>query len=257
MKILHLLLFLCLLSGNIYAQYNETIRTARPGQAVGPFTTGKYVFQVQSGLTYTGFDNSDFNSDGNSQDFFTIIRYGLLENFELRSAFGINNSEFNRSNDRTTEISGLSLWNVGIRYNIVNGEGYQPSFGFQTDVRLTWVGAEYQTEDIVPRMMLIHSQKLSETFGLTTNWAVRWDSEGNTIGQYVINISFPITDRLGSFVENYGNFSNGDINMRWDTGLGYLVNDDLFLDMSIGYGSNDGLTDWFIDAGISWRTKFK
>ncbi len=242
---------------SLFAQYNETIRTARPGQAVGPFTTGKYVFQVQSGLTHTDFDDSDLNFDGNSQDFFTIFRYGLLEDFELRTAFAYNSSEVAFSDNSSSKTNGLSLWVVSVRYNIVSGEGYKPSFGFQTDARLTWVDEDYQSEDITPKVMLIHSQKLSETFGLTTNWAVLWNDEGDARASYVINISFPLSDRLGSFVENYGEVANGNLTNRWDTGLGYLVNNNLLLDCSVGYGKNDGLTDWFVDAGISWRTKFK
>ena len=253
------LLVFSLISSSLFGQYNETIRTARPGQAVAPFTTGKYVFQVQSGITYTDFDDSNFNIDGNSQDFFTVIRYGLLENFELRSAFGFNklttNSELANS---IPDPSGFSLLAIGIRYNIVNGEGFKPSFGFQTDLNLNVVDEEYNPDEIAHRFMLIHSQQLSETFGLTTNWAIAWNGNDNTpIGTYVLNISFPLSERLGSFVENYGQINNGEIDMRWDTGLGYLVNNDFFLDMSVGYGSNNGVTDWFVDAGISWRTKFK
>lgn len=247
-----------LLSSSAFAQYNETIRTARPGQAFGPFTTGKYVFQVQTGLTYSGFDDGNFDQEGNSTDYFLALRYGLLENFELRSAFGINSSETTLGDNSTIDASGLSAWIVGIRYNIVSGEGYKPSFGFQTDLRLNWVGEDYKSQDLAPRFMLIHSQQLSETFGLTTNWALSWNGNDNsTTGTYVINISFPISEKLGSFIENYGSISNGELTNRWDTGLGYLVNNDLLLDCSVGYGKNDGLSDWFIDAGFSWRVKTK
>lgn len=251
-------LLLFTLANSIFAQYNETIRTARPGQAVGPFTTGKYVFQVQSGFTYSDFKDSDLNQNGNSFDFFNMLRYGLLENFELRSAFGFNSSEVNFDDNLSSEAGGLSIWSVGVRYNIVSGEGYKPSFGFQTDVRLNWVGEDFKSEDLAPRFMLIHSQQLSETFGLTTNWALSWNGNDNsTVGVYVINISFPLSDKLGSFIENYGTLSNGELTHRWDTGLGYIVNNDLLLDCSVGYGKNDGLSDWFVDAGISWRVKVK
>jgi len=43
------------------AQYSENIRSARPGQAVGPFTTGKDLFQIQTGLNYTNYTNSVLN----------------------------------------------------------------------------------------------------------------------------------------------------------------------------------------------------
>ncbi|MEO1100066.1 MAG: transporter [Bacteroidota bacterium] len=259
MKKVYLSIVISLLSSHtLISQYSETINTSRPGQAVIPFTTGKYVFQVQSGMTYSDFDDSDLTTDGNSADFFTLLRYGLMENFELRSAFGFNSSEVNFENNTSADASGFSVWNVGIRYNIVSGEGYKPSFGFQTGVGLNWVGEDFKAEDLAPKFTLIHSQQLSKVFGLTTNWALNWNGNDNsTTGSYVINISFPLGDRLGSFVENYGTISNGSIDHRWDTGLGYLANNNLMFDCSVGYGKNDGLSDWFIDAGVSWRVKVK
>ncbi|MEM7110167.1 MAG: transporter [Bacteroidota bacterium] len=241
-----------------HAQYSETIRTARPGQAVGPFTTGKYVFQVQSGVTYSEFDDNDLNVEGHSTDFFNVLRYGLLEDFELRATFNFNSSTTDFDDNISAELGGLSLLNLSVRYNIVSGEGYKPSFGFQTDVALNVVDEDYNAEDLAPRIMLIHSQNISKTFGLTTNWSLNWNGNDNsTSGNYVINISFPLSDRLGSFIENYGTISNGNLTTRWDTGLGYFLNNDLMLDCSAGYGKNDGLSDWFIDAGISWRAKLK
>ena len=164
-----------------------------------------------------------------------------------------------KSGDNTvSEAGGLSTWSVGIRYNIISGEGYKPSFGVQTDINLNWVGEDFKSEDIAPIITLLHTQQLSKTFALTTNWSLSWNGNDNsTAGNYVLNISFPLSDKLGSFIENYGTLSNGSITHRWDTGLGYLINNNLMLDCSAGYGKNDGLSDWFIDAGVSWRVKSK
>jgi hypothetical protein len=43
----------------VYGQYNTTIRWARPGQSFGPFTTGKNILQIQTGITYDSFENKD------------------------------------------------------------------------------------------------------------------------------------------------------------------------------------------------------
>lgn len=42
-------------------QYNETIRSRRPGIAIGPFTVGKGVFQIQTGVDY--FTTNDRSSN--------------------------------------------------------------------------------------------------------------------------------------------------------------------------------------------------
>ncbi len=241
-----------------YGQYNETIRSARPGQAVGPFTTGQHVFQVQTGLSYGDFENNDIDLSGDNLEYTASLRYGLLEDFEIRSAFKIRSDEIRQSESTSTKFGGFNFWNVGIRYNVVDGKGVKPSFGIQTDVKLTWVDEDYDAQEIAPRIMLIHGQKLTDKLGLTTNWAVSWNGNNNTPkGNYVINFSFPIAGKLGGFVENYGEVVSDDFDTRWDTGLAYRVTNDLQLDLSGGAGKNDGLTDWFIDGGISWRVKLK
>ena len=254
-KIIWTILML-LISHLTMAQFNETIRTARPGQAVGPFTTGKNVFQIQSGIAVGGYDHEFVNGLGDNLEHTTSLRFGILENFEIRSAFRIRQDKISVS-EIEDRFGGLSFWNVGVRYNVLVGEGYSPSFGLQTDVKLTWVDQAYQSKRIGPRIMLIHGQKLSETFRLTSNWSVSWNGNNNTPkAAYVINVSFPIAPNLGCFVESYGDIVNNDFDVRWDIGLGYLVNNDFQLDLSTGFGRNDGFNDWFIDGGVSWRMKF-
>jgi len=237
------------------AQYNPTIRSARPGQSVGPFTVGQNVFQVQTGGTCSGFALDNSNVSGKNFTYLASLRFGLLEKLEIRSAFALRHDS-NSASD--VGYGGLSLWNAGLRYNLLDGHGDKPSLGIQADTRFTAVDADYRSANLAPRIMLIHGQKLTEKIGLTTNWAVAWTGNNTDPAfNYTCNISFPLGAKVGSFIENYGTVFGGDFDTRWDTGLSYLVNNDFLLDMSVGYGKNDGVADWFVDAGVSWRVKFK
>ena len=241
-----------------YGQYNETIRTARPGQAVGPFTTGKYVIQIQSGYTFSDYENNITSESGDFSEYTTSLRYGLTERIEIRSAFKLRSDKVKLNNAPNEHFRGLSFWNVGIRYNLITGSGFKPSLGIQADAKLTAINEAYKAENLAPRFILIHGQRLSKTFRLTTNWALTWTgNNGDVKGNYVINIAFPISEKIGGFIENYGEVFRGDLDSRWDTGLSYLANNDLQFDVSGGFGKNDGLNDWFIDAGVSWRIKLK
>jgi hypothetical protein len=71
----------------------------------------------------------------------------------------------------------------------------------------------------------------------------------------VVNVGFSLGDKWSSFIETYGGVINGDFTIFFDTGLAYLVNNDLQLDLSGGYGKNDGFAATFVDFGVSWRTK--
>ena len=138
----------------------------------------------------------------------------------------------------------------------MNGEGYKPSFGIQTEIKLNWVGEDYRQEDIAPKILLSHNQKLSDTFSLTTNWGLEWSgSDVGATGTYVINLAMTISDKVGTFIETYGGVADRDLDARFDTGLAYLMHDDLQLDLSLGYGANEGLRDYFVDIGCSWRIR--
>ncbi|CAD5253764.1 MULTISPECIES: transporter [unclassified Imperialibacter] len=248
-----MLVLSCLSIPKAAAQYNPTIRSARPGQSVGPFTTGKNVFQVQTGGTYNAYSVGNTDVTGTNYTYLASLRYGILERLEIRSAFALRHDKTSVS-DLTA--GGLGMWNAGIRYNLLDGHGEKPSLGIQADARFTAVDEDYKAANLAPRIMLIHGQRLTDKLGLTTNWAVAWTGNNTDPAfNYTVNLSFPLAEKVGSFIENYGTVFNGDFDNRWNTGLSYLVNNDFLLDMSVGYGKNDGVSDWFVDAGVSWRIK--
>ncbi|MFT7157376.1 MAG: hypothetical protein ACI8Q1_002395 [Parvicella sp.] len=250
-----ILIWICLcFSIPTIAQYSENIRSARPGQAVGPFTTGKELFQVQTGVNYTNYTNNETARDGNIVEYLASLRYGVLENMEIRSAFKVRRDKINTRPEPSRKFGGLSFWNVGLRYNIVSGTGFKPSFGVQGDIKLTWVDPQYRSSKISPRIMLIHGQRLTEKIGVTTNFSMTLNGESDkALLGYIVKFSFPIAKKWTSFIENYGQGTSVAFLSRWDTGLAYLVNKDLQLDLFSGFGINNGQKEWFIDTGISWR----
>lgn len=241
----------------VHGQYNETIRSGRPGQSIGPFTVGKGILQIQSGIEYYGFENKNAGFSGNGYLHNTVVRYGILERLEVSGLVDYRNENF-KANGSETNASGLSALDLGGRYELFEGEGAIPTIGFQMRVRLPVLSEDYQIDHIAPRFLFVTGQKLSDTFTLTTNWGGSWNGV-NSVGTavYVINLSFPITGQLGGFVENYGDLTDGDFDSRFDAGLAYLSNNDLQWDILGGLGKNDGVSDYFVSVGVSWRTKRK
>jgi len=249
------LLLLFVISSNLaWGQYNTTIRSARPGHAVGPFTTGKNIFQIQTGVSTDWFDDTFASLTGNGMAYFASLRYGLEESFEIRSAFGARRDVTSMNGSETT-IGGINVWNAGVRFNIINGKGERASFGIQTDVRFNFVDKDYNIDDLAPRIILIHGQKFGAKLGLTTNWGISWNGNNSTPrGFYVAKLTFPVSNKLSAFVETYGGLVKEDFSIWFGTGLAYLLNNDFQLDISTGYGSNDNINSALIDVGISWRT---
>lgn len=255
---LTLILFSLILSLNVKGQFSETIQSSRPGQAFVPYTTGKNVFQVQSGLNALQTESAAANDSDLSMAYSGLFRFGIGEKLELRSSLVFADQHTQLTNSSESHLSGISAWSVGARYNILSGGGTQPALGIQAGFALPYIGNDYRPVDLAPQVMLMHSQKLTDLFQLTTNWGVDWATNANNAkGQYVINIAFPLGEKWGGFIENYGDLYRGDFDTRWDTGVGFLVNKDFQLDASVGAGVNEGIFDWFVDAGLSWRIQFE
>ena len=130
------------------AQFNETVRTDRPGQAIGAFAVGQGIFQVQSGFDYY---KSRLSDNTYTEGFLnnTVMRFGLTEPFEV-SALVEYRTETIVEDNVDDDGKGLSALDVGMRYHIYTGEGIVPSVGFQIRARLPVLGDAYQIDDLAP-----------------------------------------------------------------------------------------------------------
>lgn len=249
-----LIVQLLVVHGVVYAQFYETIRSARPGQSIGASTVGKNIFQIQSGIDFFGAKNSDYDLKTNGFLTNTGLRYGLTDMFEVGAYFEYKN-ESTTSNDVTTSYSGLSNLVVGLRHQISSGEGLKPSIGFQFRLRLPLMSEHYQIDNLAPSFVFVTSQQLSKSLTLITNLGGSWNGmDATPTGLYTVNLSCAFTDTFGAFIENYGSVTQGTFDTRMDTGVAWLVTPNLQLDLLGGYGSNHGLQDFFVSTGFSWRT---
>lgn len=255
MKNAWLVAFGLLIIHSSVAQFNETIRTGRPGQAIGAFTVGQGVFQVQSGIDFFGSEDSKANLKSNGFLNNTVLRYGLTETFEVSTLIEYK-TESVTQNDIKTNLQGLSAFDIGMRYHIFTGKGLTPNVGFQFRARLPVLGEDYKIKDLAPRFILVTSQQLAYGFKLIGNWGAAWNgNDSSPMGTYVINLSFPFNEKIGAFVEVSSEFRPSNSKATFDTGFAWLLNPNLQLDIYGGYGENKGVKDFFLSMGVSWRTK--
>ena len=244
---------------DVYAQYNETIRADRPGAAIVPFTVGRHVLQLQAGYAYSELE---INKSGYSEAYLNavdnVIRYGLTENFEINSGLGLAGGR-GRTDSTTSQVEGLNIWSIGMRYNIYSGVGWVPSVGFQTTLGLPWLDSDFDSEHVRPSLTLIAALNMGSKLSLTTNLGLVWDgNSANAISYYVVNFSFAATDRLSIFIEPYGYVDAGTWNPYYNIGSGLLITNNLQLDLFGGFGTGPHeFQEWLISTGISWRVQFK
>ena len=241
------------------AQYGETIRTGRPGASIGPFTVGKQIFQIQTGAHIARA----------SHDFFTVnelhtplvLRYGLWERIEINGLLAYTKLSQRDENTETDHDKGLSAAQIGVRFNILDGQGSGLSMGIQGRVKLNVLSEEFDHDRLGTNILLAMGHPLGENFGATVNLGLSTpgddasDTEGGKPrGFYSINLGMSVSKKVSAFIETYGTVHQQDFDTMFDTGLGYLINPNFQLDFSVGYGNNDKVEDVFVDFGLSWRT---
>lgn len=248
------LLILAILPVLLNAQFGETLSTDRPGQALGANTVGKKTIQIQTGL------NSNFIHDDLSNNYTTIlsntvIRVGLFEQLEINGLINWQN-DFTDINGESGSTSGISDTELGVRWFLLENRGAIPSIGLQGSLLLKAQSPEYARDKMGSRIVLATGNKINNWLSVNTNFGLGWNGNGDAPQSiYVLNFSLGLTNRLGAMVEVYGSFNEFDAN--FDAGIGYLLTNNLQIDLSAGWQGNNQLSDWFIDAGLSWRLNWR
>ncbi len=235
------------------AQFNETIRTGRPGQAIGPYSVGRSVFQTQTGFDVGGSNNNKNDATTTTLLPNTVFRFGITKHFELNTSLAYSNNKYNFS-DSSYSTHGLSTATIGTRINLYEGKKAIPAVGLQIVFKLPVLAHDYNPKYLAPRILFIASQSLTNKLSYVINIGPEWNgNDAKPTGVYVANLTYSFAPKWGTFLENYGTFTNNHFENHWDTGLAWLVNNNLQLDAYGGAGSNYGTVDYFGSIGISWR----
>lgn len=247
-----ILLFLLIISfSKSFSQYNETIRTGRPGQAIGAFSVGKNILQFQQGIDVYSFDNAEYKPFGIVSN--NIIRFGIIEKIEISALIDYQYDQQKYDNE-TTFQSGLSNFHLGLRIHLNNQKGWVPATAFQMRLKFPKISKDYGSNNFAPIGVFVANWNLPKNMSIASNWILSYNgNDANPTGKYVLNFGFPIYQKLSGFIENYGQINNNIFQTRFDTGFAYLVNNNFQLDISSGFGNNQNVTDYFISTGISWR----
>lgn len=241
-----------LLSGFADAQYNETIRTGRPGQSIGPWAVGTHVIQMQAGVQYGGSTDGSSDHDQNYLEPGMVLRFGLGRTFEVNTAWAWQDQR-NTFGEKEFDANGISSSALGFRVNMIEGAEGGPALGFQLWMKLPLESDVRKSEELAPTGILIASFPLSDRLTCLTNLGVDYDGlSPRAEALYVMNLTYSLNTKWSTFAENYGSFGSGFVS-RWDAGLAYQANNNLQWDLYGGWGENDGVQEYFINAGFSFR----
>lgn len=229
--------------------------TDRPDATEAPTVVPRGSLQVETGGFYTSFEE-----DNIQEEVFTyntaLLRYGLLDNFELR--LGWNLEETRLSSTGSTFEAGQTSFSpllVGMKVAIAKEKGWLPEIGLIGHIFLPFtVNEEIRPEFTSTDFRFAFNHTLSEKSGIAYNLGAQWGNDSPEIAYiYTLAYGYSITEKLGAYVEVYGDFpEDNSANHFWDAGLTYAIAPLVQLDATVGQSITAG-QDILLSAGISFR----
>jgi hypothetical protein len=251
--IIYILIFL-FSAGTAEAQYIESIVTDRPDQTESAFVVPGGYIQVELGGIY---ERESY--EGGKMEIFShpalLIRYGLLNNVELRFNIELVQEKFSSGN-LSHSISGLLPLSIGTKIHVFKEKGLRPQTAFILHIIFPKLcSKKFANEYLAPDFRATMQHSLSERFSLSYNIGAEWDgNKPNATGIYTLSLGASLTEKIGAFIESYGFLTEKETpDHRLDGGLTYLLTQNFQLDASGGIGITDKSPDYFLGLGISLR----
>lgn len=277
MKYIWISILFLLSSTTIYSQYTDIINSNRPSFSESPFSVGSDVLQFETGFfheTYTFLNFSDVSTLGANLS----IRYGkFMENLEFVAdvSYRIDDVKKNIIHIPSSYKSyGISDLTLGAKYLVYKQEYDDkskevrswkrrtafdwkrliPNVGIYAGVNTNLVGPDYKENGITPKVGILLQNEFTNRFNVITNFYGDKLTEKNEINyKYIVTATYVLAENWSIFAENEGNFNDYKDTFFAGAGLGYLVNQNLQLDISYRNALNTDITNPFISAGFSWR----
>jgi hypothetical protein len=196
-----------------------------------------------------------------------LLRYGLLENFELRVATdGVSwqNERAIGLDSGPSDLSTTGFANpaLGFKWQINDPEedSYQPSVGFLFDWSLPVGSDAFSPEKSEIELTGLLDIPLPSGFGLTLNGSVAWPYDSDTESRFTqgfgaVLLSKGITDRTGVFGEVYidsPTSDGGNEQIFIDGGITHLLAPGYQIDFAVFKGLGRVSSDWAFTGGLTF-----
>ena len=266
MKIRFTYIGLLLSTGAIFAQDDiksskslTPLVTDRPDATEASSTVGKGIFQIESGGLYESFEENSIQLENYTYNT-TLLRYGLLDNVELRLGWdfveGTTKINGNKLNNVT---SGLSPLLLGVKIDIAEEKNGMPEIALIGQVfPLFSASQDYRPETTAVDFRFSFSHTLGKKSSLGYNIGAQWGNDSpEAAAIYSVAYGHSLTNEFGVYAEIYGDFpEDSSANHYWDAGVTYLISNDLQLDAYLGTSITKG-QDLLLGLGASFRIPTK
>ncbi len=255
------LILIALVSSSVAVAQTEEIGalvTDRPDATESANTVRKGFLQIETGGFYTESEDNDLKTKEITYNT-TLLRYGLLDNFELRLGLDYRNTEFESNGERQgDDLNGTSPLLLGAKIGIAQEKGWMPKIALLGHLTLPFTaGSDYIPENTGIDFRFAFDHTLSDRSGIAYNVGAKLSPENPELAYiYTISYGYDLFDKVGFYAELYGDFpEDSKANHLWDAGLTYLANDDFQFDITVGTGITSDIQNILLSAGLSYRIR--
>ena len=232
----------------------QTIVTDRPDQTESSSTIALGSLQIEAGFLHQLSDMDGFK-ELHVLAPTTLFRYGVMNKVELR--FGI---QYESVRDRVFQktFDGISDLEVGAKVQLFKKEDHKTQIAFLTHLLLP-TGPKQLTND---RLGSINKLAISHALNKTVDigYNIGYDYFGVGKGNFTYSLVFGVTvfENFGVYIEPYGEAVNLKTQVTsLDSGVTYLLQDNIQLDFSFGTGLNHDMDYFAVGCSINIARKHK
>ena len=232
-----------------FSQQIEPIQLDRPDQTETPAIVPKGYIQAENGFLMENANSETRNFTYPS----CLWKYGINDRVELRVITELSTTK-DKSNNKSS--SGLMPVTIGFKTSLWKEKGIIPQTSFIGHFTTANISSKsFKTNYAAPSFRFLMAHNITSKFTISYNLGAEWDGDSpEEIYLYTFATGFSITQKLGMYTELYGFAPRAS--KAWhgfDGGFTYLVNNNIMLDLSGGFGLTENAPDNYIAFGFSYR----
>jgi len=235
----------------------DPISTDRPDFVESSLTVGTGTFQIETSVAMERRDGVDDRPQTLATP--TLLRLGFSENWEAR--LETDGLLLQRSDASTPQADGIGDIALGVKYHVPSPGPADASLAVLFHVDLPSGSRAFRASGVGTSLRGVAEWELPHdcSLGLMPGLALNEDDAGNRYvsGIFGITVAHAWTPQFRSFVElaseELGSAGHGDTQFSFDTGLVWLINDNLQLDTAAYAGLNRSTPDITLAIGLSAR----
>jgi hypothetical protein len=242
-----------------HAADDDAISTDRPDFVESSQVVGKGRFQLETSVQWERDRHADPQTRTLSTP--TLLRIGIGESTELR--IETDGRNIVRTSGEGT-VAGYADTALGLKWHLADqqGEGFgAPSLGVLLHADLPSGSSNFRGHGVRPSLRLAAEWDLAGgySFGVMPGLAQERDDDGRRYGYGILAATFgkEFNERVRGFVElaapQIARAGHGGTQASFDTGLTYLVNKDVQVDVALTHGLNRRTPDLSLGLGLSIR----